>query len=1074
MTAPAILHCLRERFGQAQIYSAVGSIIVAINPFETLPLYAAETLGEFSAWYGFSSAGLPRRVLSPSRPLPHVFGTAAGAYSALRRGGCNQSIVISGESGSGKTESTKHILRFLASASGAAAVGSSSDSVSSLLEQQILQSNPVVESFGNATTACNDNSSRFGKLVAIHFDSGGAMIRGQLVRYLLEQGRVVRQAAAERNFHVFYQLLAAMAKDEPLAATLRLRSLVPPAQHEPSGFAYLSAGLSCVDGIDDIAQWTGLLAALRVLNIEDKDVSAMMAALLAVLCMGNTNFEPATAEGGMLSIDAESKPWFEQCTANLGLSPQQGLLLMQAMVARQVCVNKGGGGGKSQKSSIIYVARTHAQVLDARDALAKAIYASVFDWIVSQINVAWAAGCGATSAKQGSALTLNVLDIFGFECFQTNSFEQFCINYCNEKLQHFFGEHVVSQELEAYREDGIDIAALSRSTGAKDASGAFFAFENNAPCLDMLEASHVGMFALVDEETRLPKGSDAALLTKILSRFATTPLCRARTTSRGRRRGGAGSAPVTTCSDVGQFSVAHYAGEVVYEVAGFLDKNRHGLHDDFKSCLRRSNSSFVLGLDVATEVSGAIDTGGMLPRGRRSSDLFRRPTIGTRFKRELGQLVAILGSSTPHFIRCIRPNKQKQPGVFDSVLVLQQMQAAGLVTICRVRQVTLPVRFCHQAFVQRFWCLAGSSYVKGSVHSTSTERVNHLLRVLATQGHLVADADGRAQFAQGTHKIFLRMAQAETLNAARDLLLPDFALLVQQQARARRARVRMKRYLAVLADLVLATSQRNCVSLRALLATSPTRSSDGSMQFNCESLPYGGKHLEAVLAAEAALRRLDQEIAIDDKLQPLLQDKVAANLGSLLAGVQEAELLSPPHQSDTVSQARALAQELQENAAKQEAAAAAAAAAAVAAAAAASSASREASAIDTAPKDSPVSSAGVKSNDSVLVDRVSAERAPETPHSRRRRSSISTVETRQKALRRMLKVSVDAARWLVNGASAHASLRSDASLLPNLLHKSEKLDMVEDELCIQGRDLLVQLAKMEDALVHRLRKVRAV
>ena len=268
--------------------------------------------------------------------------------------------------------------------------------------------------------------------------------------------------------------------------------------------------------------------------ISDDDVASVMSTLLAVLCMGNTHFLPGT-DGTMLTIDPDSKVWFEHCATNLGLSIEQGSLLLQAIVARQVRVNKGGSGN-SQKSSIIYVARTEAQIMDAKDALAKAIYASVFDWIVEQINCAWTAGAAAAAdmrqTRQRKAnhaaplLTLNVLDIFGFECFQTNSFEQFCINYCNEKLQHFFGEHVVSQELASYSEEGIDIAALSRSAGA-ESSGKFFAFESNAPCLDMLEASHVGMFALVDEETRLPKGSDAAMLKKILDRFAATPHCRA-------------------------------------------------------------------------------------------------------------------------------------------------------------------------------------------------------------------------------------------------------------------------------------------------------------------------------------------------------------------------------------------------------------------------------------------------------------------------------------------------------------------------------------------------------------------
>ena len=459
---------------------------------------------------------------------PHVYSIASGAYYHAVKNGATQAIVISGESGAGKTETAKLILNFIAFAS-KQTHGADYD-----MNRRIVQANPVIEAFGNAKTVRNNNSSRFGKLVSVQLTARGTIASGKLVNYLLEKSRVVKQQAGERNFHVFYQLAASAASQstQPSTVTALLKDL-PHTLCEPRGSHFLRQGdTMAIEGVDDAADFVQTCRAMEVLQIDDESQRLVFRALAAVLQIGNVCFvDSHTDAGDTVSIEESTQSWLNDAATLLSLDAK---VLESVLLTRRM----GAGGGRS----VVTVQYTQAQAADARDALAKQLYAHIFDWLIAQVNAALKASGpddsvmedaaqillpritdvsdGGASPRGGDSfrssdferahhMSIDVLDIFGFEIFEHNSFEQLCINYCNQKLQCYFDTHIFKLEQEEYLRQGVEVPPVEAI--------------DNEMCLELLEQRRAGILSMLDEEINIPNGSELNLLAKMSKVHADHP-----------------------------------------------------------------------------------------------------------------------------------------------------------------------------------------------------------------------------------------------------------------------------------------------------------------------------------------------------------------------------------------------------------------------------------------------------------------------------------------------------------------------------------------------------------------------
>jgi len=402
----ALLHNLRIRYKRDLIYTYVSSILISVNPFKLLPIYTPEMVEKY-------------RQGGPAGKPPHIFSVADNAYNNMMVEKKNQSVVISGESGAGKSEATKLILQYITEA--ATLKGSGNNNHDSKLEQKILQSNPLMEAFGNAKTVRNNNSSRFGKLITIYFSQGGSITGGSVISYLLEKSRVVYQAEGERNYHIFYQLIAGGFANLELKAKLKLDS--------PSTFSYLNkSGVVDIEGVSDEAEFQAIKDAMDTLNITEEEQMQVFKTIATVLHLGNLNLEVEVKPGHDDGSKIANTDVLEFVASLMQLDCET---LKRALTSRNI-------GSRS----VVVKAYTVKEAAAARDALAKAIYSALFDWLMKKINYALA---GAKELVTSGKSIIGVLDIFGFESFVSNSFEQLCINYCNEKLQFHFNVRLPTQ-----------------------------------------------------------------------------------------------------------------------------------------------------------------------------------------------------------------------------------------------------------------------------------------------------------------------------------------------------------------------------------------------------------------------------------------------------------------------------------------------------------------------------------------------------------------------------------------------------------------------------------------------------
>uniref|UniRef100_A0A8D2M4Q4 Myosin VB n=1 Tax=Zonotrichia albicollis TaxID=44394 RepID=A0A8D2M4Q4_ZONAL len=678
---PAVLHNLKVRFLESNhIYTYCGIVLVAINPFEQLPIYGQDVI------YAYSGQNMGDMD-------PHIFAVAEEAYRQMARSK-NQSIIVSGESGAGKTVSAKYAMRFFATVGGSASETN--------IEAKVLASSPIMEAFGNAKTTRNDNSSRFGKYIQIGFDKRYHIIGANMRTYLLEKSRVVFQAEDERNYHIFYQLCASSSLPEFKDLGLTCAE----------DFFYTSQGGDMsIDGVDDADDFEKTRHAFTLLGKE-------------LLCL-----KPAQQK--FLSI-SEDEHLSSFCSL-LGVEHSQ----MQHWLCHRKLVTTAETYVKSMSLH---------QVVNARNALAKLIYAQLFNWIVQHVNQAL-----HTTVKQHSFI--GVLDIYGFETFEVNSFEQFCINYANEKLQQQFNSHVFKLEQEEYMKEEIPWTLID--------------FYDNQPCIDLIEAK-LGILDLLDEECKVKRTSPLFTHVFVSANHFQKP--RMSNTS---------------------FIVLHFADKVEYQSEGFLEKNRDTVYEEQINILKASQVKgaaadlFQEDKDAVPATPGAKRTPRINVRSAKpafkAANKEHRKTVGHQFRNSLQLLMETLNATSPHYVRCIKPNDEKIPFKFDPKRAVQQLRACGVLETIRISAAGFPSRWSYPDFFNRYSVLMN----KRDLSKSDTKQICQTLLK-----DLIKDPD---KFQFGRTKIFFRAGQVAYLEKLRADKFRAATIMIQKTVRGWLQRARYQR-----------------------------------------------------------------------------------------------------------------------------------------------------------------------------------------------------------------------------------------------------------------------------------------
>ncbi|XP_021560270.1 unconventional myosin-VIIa isoform X2 [Neomonachus schauinslandi] len=676
-----ILRNLLIRYRDHLIYTYTGSILVAVNPYQLLSIYSPEHIRQYT---NKKIGEMP----------PHIFAIADNCYFNMKRHSRDQCCIISGESGAGKTESTKLILQFLAAISGQ----------HSWIEQQVLEATPILEAFGNAKTIRNDNSSRFGKYIDIHFNKRGAIEGAKIEQYLLEKSRVCRQASDERNYHVFYCMLEGMSADQKKKLGLG----------QASDYNYLAMG-NCItcEGREDSQEYANIRSAMKVLMFTDTENWEISKLLAAILHLGNLQYEARTFEN-LDACEVLFSPSLATAASLLEVNPPD---LMNCLTSRTLIT----------RGETVSTPLSREQALDVRDAFVKGIYGRLFVWIVDKINAAIYKP--PSQEVKSSRRSIGLLDIFGFENFAMNSFEQLCINFANEHLQQFFVRHVFKLEQEEYDLESIDWLHIE--------------FTDNQDALDMIANKPMNIISLIDEESKFPKGTDTTMLHKLNSQHKLN----------------SNYIPPKNNYET-QFGINHFAGVVYYESQGFLEKNRDTLHGDIIQLVHSSRNKFIKQIFQADVAMGA--------ETRK-----RSPTLSSQFKRSLELLMRTLGACQPFFVRCIKPNEFKKPMRFDRPLCVRQLRYSGMMETIRIRRAGYPIRYSFVQFVERYRVLQPGvkpAYKQDDLRGTCQRMAE---AVLGTHD----------DWQIGKTKIFLKDHHDMLLEVERDKAITDRVILLQKVIR---------------------------------------------------------------------------------------------------------------------------------------------------------------------------------------------------------------------------------------------------------------------------------------------------
>ncbi|XP_018424807.1 PREDICTED: unconventional myosin-XV [Nanorana parkeri] len=681
----SVLNNLHKRFDRDLIYTFIGSILISLNPYKMLNIYGTDHVLHYEG-----------RALGENPP--HLFAIANVAYTKLMDAKHNQCIIISGESGSGKTEATKLILRYLVAVNQRRGVTN---------QIEILEATPLLESFGNAKTVRNDNSSRFGKFVEIYLEEG--IICGAITsQYLLEKSRIVFQAKNERNYHIFYEMLAGLPGQQKQLFYLQ----------DAETYYYLNQGGNCeIPSKSDAEDFRRLLYAMESLSFNGEDQDSIFRILSSILHLGNVYFEKYETESQeVASIVSASE--IRVVSELLQISPEG----LQKAITYKVT---------ETMREKIYTPLSVDSAVDARDAIAKILYSLLFSWLTDRIN--------KLVYPRQDALSIAILDIYGFEDLNFNSFEQLCINYANEYLQFFFNKIVFREEQEEYIREQIDWREIS--------------FNDNQVCIDLISQKPYGILRILDDQSCFPQATDHTFLQKCHYHHGTNELyCKPK-------------------MPLPEFGLKHFAGKVTYQVHKFLDKNYDQVKQDVLDLFVTSKIKVVANL-FFTHAQVLSQQKTMMGKSSTVTRKFKAQTVAAKFQQSLLELVEKMERCNPFFVRCIKPNSKKEPGMFEADIVVSQLKYAGILETIRIRKEGFPVRIPFHIFISRYRCVMD---LGRNIHADGQICVT-LLRKLCP-------SVTPSLFCIGVSKLFMKENLYQQLESKRDQLMNKAAVTLQRYSR---------------------------------------------------------------------------------------------------------------------------------------------------------------------------------------------------------------------------------------------------------------------------------------------------
>ncbi|XP_040843992.1 myosin-IIIa [Ochotona curzoniae] len=711
---------LEKCYSRDQIYVYVGDILIALNPFQNLGLYSTK---HSRLYIG------AKRTANP----PHIFAMADLGYQSMVTYNSDQCIVISGESGAGKTESAHLLVQQLT------VLGKANNRA---LQEKILQVNKLVEAFGNACTVINDNSSRFGKYLEMKFTSSGAVVGAQISEYLLEKSRVIHQAIGEKNFHIFYYVYAGLAEKKKLALYKLPESRLPRYLQND----HLRTTQDMMNNSFYKSQYELIEQCFKVIGFTMEQLGSVYSILAAILNIGNIDFSSVATEHQIDKSHICNHTALENSASLLCIQADE---LQEALTSH--CVVTRG--------ETIIRPNTVDKAADVRDAMAKTLYGRLFSWIVNRINSLLKHD--TLQKGEGDELNIGILDIFGFENFKKNSFEQLCINIANEQIQYYFNQHVFAWEQNEYLNEEVDARVIE--------------YEDNRPLLDLFLQKPMGLLSLLDEESRFPKATDQTLIEKFEGNLKSQFFWRPKRMELS-------------------FGIHHYAGKVLYSASGFLAKNRDTLPTDIVLLLRSSENSVIrqlvnypltktgnllhsktknnMNYQMRTSEKSINLTKGEAresPRHGRETTNMKTQTVASYFRYSLMDLLSKMVVGQPHFVRCIKPNNERQARKYDKEKVLLQLRYTGILETARIRRQGYSHRILFANFIKRYYVLCYKSSEEPPVSPDTCAAI--------------LEKAGLDHWALGKTKVFLKYYHVEQLNLMRKEAI-DKLILIQACVRA--------------------------------------------------------------------------------------------------------------------------------------------------------------------------------------------------------------------------------------------------------------------------------------------------
>lgn len=695
----SVLHNLKQRYYHKLIYTYSGLFCVAINPYKRFPVYTGRCAKMYRG---------KRRNEVP----PHIFAISDGAYVNMLTNHENQSMLITGESGAGKTENTKKVIAYFATV-GASSKKEATDSKKGSLEDQVVQTNPVLEAFGNAKTVRNDNSSRFGKFIRIHFGPSGKLAGADIETYLLEKARVISQQTLERSYHIFYQIMSGAVP------TLKKMCLLSDDIYE---YNYVSQGKTTIPNVDDNEECSLTDTAFDVLGFTQEEKDDVYKITASVMHMGTMKFKQRGREE---QAEADGTEEGDRVAKLLGCDCAE---LYKSFLKPRIKVG----------NEFVTQGRNKDQVAYSMGAMAKAVFDRLFKWLVKKCNE-------TLDTKQKRQHFIGVLDIAGFEIFDYNGFEQLCINFTNEKLQQFFNHHMFVLEQEEYKKEGIQWTFIDFGMDL-------------AACIELIEKP-MGILSILEEESMFPKATDRTFEEKLMNNHL------------GKSPNFMKPKPPKPGQAAAHFTLGHYAGNVPYNITGWLEKNKDPLNDTVVDQFKKGTNKLLC--EIFSDhpgQSGAAggDAGGKGGRGKKGGGF---ATVSSSYKEQLNNLMTTLRSTQPHFVRCIIPNELKQAGMIDSHLVMHQLTCNGVLEGIRICRKGFPNRMVYPDFKLRYNILNPAAVAKES------EPRNAADVILQSTG---LDAD---LYRLGHTKVFFRAGVLGQMEELRDERLSKIMTWMQSWVR---------------------------------------------------------------------------------------------------------------------------------------------------------------------------------------------------------------------------------------------------------------------------------------------------